>query len=292
MVDALTDWDIVEVTTSSVDENGYPEAQADWIGDSTASGATAIVHHPLGVISVPLSATTDTAGNNTTVQAATALKSYEGGRVHMIYLMDPRVMGGFPNWQPGDGALYSPSGKGNYFRAKYDGSCSIRALDVNGQDIFYTVNTSGAPGVGFGFVESAPWGTRTFDASGFHVKTQWGACLDLGGYDDGGPLSQLGMTTTANVRAASISLEGASVKLGSGTGHTPVALVNPLLSVLGDVVTALKAVSQTIQDFIPGSGGASFVPTDLAALTAAIEALSTAVSAQPNPIASLTTNSM
>lgn len=279
----MTELDIVEVTSTSLDGDGFIGAQPDWMGDSTASGSEAQVHHPLGFIAMPLDPTKDKV-------APTALRMYEGGTPHLLFLIDPRQMAALPNWKPGDSAQYSPSGKGNYFRAKYDGTCSIRVLDSSGRDVFYTVNTSGANGLGF--TESAPWGSRLFNETGWHLQTQWGACVDVGGYSDGGPLSQLGMKSSFKVRADSVSLAGASVKLGSGEGHTPVAMAQPVLALLSDFVTALQALSKSLQTFIPGSGGASFDPTGLVQVTEAIQVLSAAVSATPNSVSSTTTNAL
>jgi hypothetical protein len=53
----------------------------------------------------------------------------------------------------------------------------------------------------------APWGSLRFDESGFHVKTQWDARLDLGGIG-GLPAPISDMTSYATLSAKTVKLIG------------------------------------------------------------------------------------
>src|SRR5262249_36116897 len=53
----------------------------------------------------------------------------------------------------------------------------------------------------------APWGSLRFDESGFHVKTQWDARLDVGGVG-GLPAPIASMTSYATLSAKTVKLDG------------------------------------------------------------------------------------
>lgn len=274
-MEGFSDIDIAQVSGSSFDLDGFLTVAFDWLGDD-AGVTPGEGWHPLGFIGVPMDpmrgASPDGGVTPGTIdQAANALKLWEGGRVHAMPLTDPRAMANLPNWAKGDAAMYAPSGYGNFMRSRADGrlELSTRTSDGNDLDVYVLIS----PDKTVGYCYSSPWGTQRHDQTGWHLTTQWGAAVDVGGWSDGGPLEQAGLKSAMKVRADSISLSGAIVKLGSGTGHEPVAVATTLAPVLGQIVTQVQALTSAVEGLIAllstlATGGTGCTPAASAAVIA------------------------
>jgi hypothetical protein len=83
---------------------------------------------------------------------------------------------------------------------KKDGSIVTLTQTSDGQTVYLRVASDALRFV-------APWGTLRFDASGFHVKTQWGARFDIGGVG-GLPAPVSDMTSYVTMAAHTVKLDG------------------------------------------------------------------------------------
>lgn len=95
---------------------------------------------------------------------------------------------------------------------KKDGAIVLMTEADDGQTIYLRVAKDALRFV-------APWGTLRFDATGFHVKTQWEARLDLGG---AGGLPG-GLTSYATLAASTVKLDGVALLGPSGSNYESVA---------------------------------------------------------------------
>lgn len=280
---AISNIDIVVAHSSTVDDDGFVGITCDWIGDDPGVEEPE-AYHPLGFVAVPMDADLDPTGT-IVVNGCTVLRFDEADRVYTMALTDPRAMKNLPNWNKGDGAMYAPSGYGNFIRCSYDGTLQAKTADANGLDIYLTISPDWSSGRTF----YAPWGTEKFDQTGWHLRTQWGAAVDVGGFSDGGPLAALGMTSSFKVRAAMASLEAQVVKLGPGSGQTPVALAAPLAQLISSVIGAVQIIIDAANDIAQGAAAAT--PTTpantvmIAKGTAALASANTQLEAIANSLA-------
>lgn len=113
-----------------------------------------------------------------------------------------------------------------------------------------------------GFVQLAPWGKATFDATGFHVTTHSGAQIHLGGMGAPAPLDAIGAYATLS--APIVHIEGTAVHLGTATGVAePVVKATSLVAYLSGLEGAITALASAIT---PTGGG----PAALAAFSATV----------------------
>lgn len=145
----------------------------------------------------------------------------KGTRDAIIASRDIRGQAIYGNIKPGETCLYAGGTDGKSqgrVLIKDNGSVTIYTTDKNtveGQAVYLRV----APD-GLSFI--APWGTMTFDSTGFHLRTNAGPRIDLGGIvlPSSIPLpekllSELG--TYATISAGSVKLAGSTVMLGVGS---------------------------------------------------------------------------
>lgn len=95
---------------------------------------------------------------------------------------------------------------------------------------------------------TSPWGSITFDASGFHVRTKAGPRLDMGGISIPGLPAELvdAFTGYFKVTSPTIKMDGGSVFLGAGDVQQP-AMYKALNAGLGEVPPAPQTSSTQSQ---------------------------------------------
>lgn len=86
---------------------------------------------------------------------------------------------------------------------KKDGSIVLLTETDDGKTVYLKLGKTGLRFV-------APWGSFRFDESGFHLKTQWDARLDLGGVG-GLPAPVSDMTSYATLSAKTVKLDGVAM---------------------------------------------------------------------------------
>ena len=159
----------------------------------------------------------------------------------IIATRDTRAAKVVGNLKPGETALWGTGKDGNAqgkILIKQDGSVSIFTTDSNtqsGNAVTFQVSP-------LGLYFSAPWGTFKLDSTGFHVTTNTGGRMDLGGIGGmPGPLAAL--TSYFIVHAGLIKIDGPQVLLGPSLGTPPYQpaayglsvnpLTQPLIPILG-----------------------------------------------------------
>jgi hypothetical protein len=90
---------------------------------------------------------------------------------------------------------------------KQDGSVSLYTTDTNdksGNGVYLSITPTALEFI-------APWGKLIFDATGFHVKTQAGASMDLGALNFPAVPS---LSNFARITAGNVTLDSSAVMLG------------------------------------------------------------------------------
>jgi hypothetical protein len=151
-----------------------------------------------------------------------------GDRDMAIGARDTRAANIYGNAKAGETFTFATTGQAKLM-CKQDGSVIMHTTYTNaagGNSVFFRVKPTA-----FEFV--APWGKMVFDATGFHVLTQAGTRLDMGGiYGVPAPLSVIASYFT--VTAATTKIDSSLVMLGpsiSPTGYQPASyglFENPL----------------------------------------------------------------
>lgn len=238
------EWDIGCAVMSSYDVDGFLGVQIDAYGEQGSGVHPYEAHHLHGFISRPADPVADASGAPDTSNACNVMFALEGGRGHAWVLEDPRVVPFLPTLRPGEAMFYGAAGQ--FVRCKADGSISLMTTDatvpgpagspiLNGRNIFLDIKPTG-------LVFVAPWGRLTFDATGFHVRTQGGARLDLGSIS-GLPAPLDKIDTYASMSAAMVSMEGSVVSQGPTTGTAePAAKAITLTAYLTALAAAVQAV--------------------------------------------------
>lgn len=206
--------DIGHLGKSVYEEDGTLQAAVDLFGED-ASCAPGIAYHPYGFLGRPKDPDTDPKSGAITNGPRT-LYYFEGSTLHTMPLDDPRVTRNLQRLQKGSSMQYS-SGQ------------SRVVCDQNGAVTLYTTDNNGPSGKSVYFRISptemrfvSPWGSMVFDATGFHVRDQSGARIDLGAI--GGipsPLSQI--ANYATISAAQVNVVGSLVNLGPKGAKLPIA---------------------------------------------------------------------
>jgi hypothetical protein len=126
-----------------------------------------------------------------------------GAGILLAVIPRPRKRTVYGHLQDEESCLHAGSADGsNPARVvtKKNGSVVLMTETDDGNTVYLKLGKDGLRFV-------APWGSFRFDASGFHVKTQWDARLDLGGVGGlPGPIA--GMTSYAALSARSVKLDG------------------------------------------------------------------------------------
>jgi hypothetical protein len=126
-----------------------------------------------------------------------------GAGILLATIPRPRVKTIYGHLEDEEACIHAGSADGSNparIVTKKDGSVVIMTETDDGQTVYLRVAKNALRFV-------APWGTFRFDASGFHLKTQWGARLDLGGVG-GMPPPASDMTSYATMSAHSVKLDG------------------------------------------------------------------------------------
>lgn len=257
---------------SAFDADGFLVVQPDGFGEQGCGFHENV--NPYGLSSRPLDPALGQDGAPTA--GCLLLTFLEGGQWMTLALTDKRVVDGYPPLQKGESMLYGP--KFNFARCYADGSVGLFVTDTGtatGQSISLVMAPDGERHAG-------PWGTESFDANGWHLRTTSGARLDLGGI--GGlptPLDSLGSYVI--IAAASAKVRASIINLGPDTAvFDGVAKSTPTLALF----TAAQAVFSAITagGLISASPGSPCVPnpTLAAALAAFGSALATAQATLPS----------
>ncbi len=151
-------------------------------------------------------------------QAAQAVVIKRGDRDIAIASQDLRGLETYGNLADGETCVYAPGADGNSqgrVILKDDGSVALYTTDSNapgGNMVMLRISPQG------GLEFTSQWGSLTFDQTGFHVRTQAGPRLDMGGISlPGVPSAVTGaFTGYAKLTAPTVAIEGANTVLGMG----------------------------------------------------------------------------
>ncbi len=152
-----------------------------------------------------------------------------------IASQDVRGLGIYGNLADGETCVYGPGGDGNSqgrVLIKDDGSVTLYTTDTNTKD-GNTVALRISPQGGLEF--TSQWGSLTFDQTGFHVRTQAGPRLDMGGISlPGVPTAVTGaFTGYAKLTAPTVAIEGANCVIGMGPIIGQAMWLNSALAING-----------------------------------------------------------
>lgn len=166
--------------------------------------------------------------------AAQALIIRQGSHNDIAFAsQDTRSLETYGNLKEGETCVYGPGDDGNSqgrVLIKDDGSVTLYTTDNNtptGNMVMLRISPSG------GLEFTSQWGSMVFDQTGFHVKTQAGPRLDMGGIALPGVPSQVtgAFAGYAKLTAPTVALEGANTVLGMGpifnqavTGFSPLMI--------------------------------------------------------------------
>ncbi len=168
-------------------------------------------------------------------QAAQAVVIRRGDHDISIASQDLRGLETYGNLKDGETCVYAPGADGNSqgrVIIKADGSVSLYTTDSNtsaGNMVCLRISPTG------GLEFTSQWGSMVFDQTGFHVRTQAGPRLDMGGISlPGVPEAVTGaFAGYAKLTAPTVAIEGANTVLGMGPILGQAMWLNPLLSVNG-----------------------------------------------------------
>lgn len=168
------------VVTATQLESGHPQAQVDGYGEGAAV-PFGDVHWISGVCHRPLDPELDAQGQPIANKSCQALYFWEGGRLHVIPTVDPRIVAKLPALKKGSTIL--PSANGSFLQVDGDGNIQLY-VPYGGKASVVEVNvTTGAitarTGEGAGVVLN---GTKALMHSG-------GGSTFIEVRDDGGTLA-------------------------------------------------------------------------------------------------------
>lgn len=183
---------------------------------------------------------------------------------------DTRTQTIFASIKEGETAVFAAGGDGlsqAKILLKDDGSINLYTTDTNttaGKSVYLRLATDGLQ-------FTAPWGTLTFDESGFHVLHSSGASFDLGGIYgvpgfDSAPLNTL--TSYVTMQAGTISSQSSAQAFGVGA---PLPLAGSVGTL--SAISALQAQITSLQTVIAAIVGAPTGPIGTAALAPQLPAL-------------------
>jgi len=280
---ALTDFDLVCVTGSSLDADGFPtlthDAEGDEPGGAQPPGAPPFEQHSwLGLWATPLDPVTDSGGQLDTSQSCTALKCMEGGKGHIWACEDPRVVSNLiPAPAPGETIVHNCFGA--YSRYRADGSIFHATTTTGGGKDGTSIYSCVTP---TGFVRASPFGTERFGSfgpwTGYSLNVLGGARMTLG--SAGGVIP--GMSSYVRFQSHMFEINASAIAIGpEGAPAAPVAKAMETVAVLGTLATALNALAVAMAGF---TGTGTFP-----GLLAATSAIATAQSAVGTALQTIST---
>ncbi len=171
-------------------------------------------------------------------QAAQAVVIKRGDRDIAIASQDLRGLETYGNLADGETCVYAPGKDGNSqgrVILKDDGSVALYTTDTNapgGNMVMLRISPQG------GLEFTSQWGSMVFDQTGFHVRTQAGPRLDMGGIAiPGVPSAVTGaFAGYAKLTAPTVACEGANVVLGMGPVIGQAMWLNSNLAINGGPV--------------------------------------------------------
>lgn len=155
-------------------------------------------------------------------QACQAIVLMQGDRDVAICSRDVRTNQIYGNLAPGETCIFAAGADGKAqgrVLVKADGSVTLYTTDDNtdaGNAVYLRIH----PTNGLTFV--APWGTLTFDQTGFHVKHESGFGLD-GGAVGGLPAPFSAFSSYLTLSAGTAKIDGGQIYLGDGPVYGLVA---------------------------------------------------------------------
>ena len=267
--------DIDTVVLNVYDADGFLGLQVGTEGSESIGGQAPVggahdyeTHQPAGIYHSPLNAVLDGSGNVDPKQACQSITYREGGHVVVIPTTDPRVIPLLPTMNPGDTCVYG--GAGAFYRVTGPGN-------NQGRHSMWTTDSGDVAGNTVALrcwpdrhQRSAPWGTETFDYSGYHLATSAGPCFDMGGMS--GPLVPPGYGSYGLQRADSWKIDAKTVQLGPSGDYIPVVLSTPLETQLAAIIASQQETIETLQAVLDtlsvSASTIAFAATALAAATA------------------------
>lgn len=262
--------DLYLCQATTVDDDGWILVQPDGYGEEGCGFHELAA--PLGFISRPLDPTVDDDGD---ITAGTPMLAFiEGGKWLTVHLTDRRTMDGLPTLKAGESMQYGA--KFNFVRCYEDGSVGFFTT-TDGTATGQSVSMTNSPD---GHRRSGPWGTETFDATGWHLRTTSGARLDFGGI--GGlpaPLDTLG--SYGILAASSLKFRSSIIALGPDGGiFDAAAKATPTLALFTAVQALLTALASP-GGVISSTGPCTFGPAVAPALAALASLLATSQATLP-----------
>ena len=269
---SVLQFDIQNITGSSVDPDGFPSYSVDVDGERGSVPFEAQYFH--GIRSCPLDPVIDPgSGEPVPSKACPVLTAIEGGKGHGFALCDPRSIANLPNCVPGETIVFSDFG--SFQRHDKDGIISDSTTTTGGGSDGQTVASQTAPTAHRRF---APWGREVFDASGYSLNHVGGGSFTVA--YAGGLIP--GLSSYARLKADMVEINGAAVSIGpTGALHQPVAQAQPLIVILQSMITAVAALAAGVAAITAGAGPAPVgAPASAAAalpIAAAQAAIATAM---------------
>jgi hypothetical protein len=267
--DGMVQLDLQNIVGTSVDDDGYPQAQHNEDGEQ--GGPALPILGPLGFISMPLDPVMSQDGiEPDPAQSASAFRVTQGSRGFSFPLQDPREIALVPKPNPGERLWHSAFG--SFIRQHNDGAVSIATTDAGGSP----KDGDGNPAqmvanrtTPTSFERFGPWGRELFDAMSWRMNHAGGAKVAFGAIGGlPGPLSSV--KCFARFEADMIEINGKIVSIGPGSGpHYPVVWAEPLLVILqaiADTFEEFAVAVGTITSASPGAGAASTMAPIIAAL--------------------------
>ena len=187
-------------------------AQVGSVTEEYVFSDSAELYGSLGLASRPSKATKG--------QSAAECIAIKGDRDIVIATRDTRGQAIYGNLKEGETCLYAGGEKGTAqgrVLLKQNGAVTLYTTNDNTKDgkaVYLTLAPDGLTFV-------APWGSLIFDATGFHLKTNAGPRLDMGGLSIPGLPSQLtnAVTGYATLSAPNVKCAGNLVFLGNGPAY-------------------------------------------------------------------------
>jgi len=260
------EFDIQNVASTSVDENGFLSLVPDAYGEKGGP-----VHEGLhlgGLWHCPLDPVTDPKSNAPDASRSAQMLTIGVGSERLaIPLHDVRTVPLLPLGKKGETALYSAFG--SFTRHRADGAIVHATTDkggyANGGTAVVDATTPEH------HTRYGPWGVEVFDTSSYRLRHVGGASFGIGYAGGLAP----GSDTYAIVSADTIFLRGTTI-IGDPDSAGAVAKAEELTEIMALVATALTALQASVAATTTGGGGsAAPVAAAVAAIATMLESIST-----------------
>jgi hypothetical protein len=292
MTGPIDHFDIACSVTSLYDQDGFLGIQYDAEGaeassadDSATPGGGGVrdyeVVQPGGIFYRPLDPVSDASGTIDPTQAGQVLYFLEGGRGFALPLGDPRVTAILPTVAGGSTLLYSACG--SFVRLEGSGP-------AQGQISIYTTDDGTTNGYVVGLnvwpneIRMIPpgGGRHTADVTGFRWVDGSGARMTLG--TQGGSVP--GVSAVFDILADAATLDAPYVMLGrkGALKRGPAVRADQLqMLVIAPIITALNALTSTVEALAAAPAVNGSPPAGIAALLPALQAAVSALSEVSSP---------